>query len=108
VLLFFPFSIFEALHSYIFSTAHSTTTLLAFSELGQYCSAAVMLALAAVFFFRLNFILSPEGRFYENLDAGSAWLRGSRGYPFRSYDRDALSPKKLPTFIFCPIGTICL
>lgn len=61
-----PFCCFEALHHYAFVQVNLFEDLRSVGLLGMYASMGVMLALLSLLIFRLRFIQSVEGRFYES------------------------------------------
>lgn len=64
-LLLLPYCCFEALHFYVFRTTRSWENLYRSEVLGQYFSMSTMLVLLVIFYSRLKFIPSVEGKFYE-------------------------------------------
>lgn len=60
-----PFCCFEALHHYAFVQVSLFEDFRSVAVLGTYASMGVMLALLSLLIFRLRFIQTVEGRFYE-------------------------------------------
>ena len=66
MLLMLPYSIFEAIHSYVFSLIVSKETYVAILEIGQLFSCVIMIALLWILRLRLRFVSSVEGKYYES------------------------------------------
>ena len=66
MLLMLLYSICEAFHSYFNLDIATKDTLFAINELGQLVSAAIMFFVVWIFYLRLQFLASVEGRYYES------------------------------------------